>query len=62
MLEELEQEKDKVAELRKHMDRMAEDLVQLEALKGQVVYHKFKIKITEICCMSYFILKNYSHC
>ena len=48
MLEELEQEKDKVAELRKHMDRMAEDLVQLEALKGQVVYHKSIMKITKI--------------
>ena len=46
MLEELEQEKDKVAELRKHMDRMAEDLGQLEALKGQVVYHRSKMKIT----------------
>ena len=60
MLEELEQEKDKVAELRKHMDRMAEDLVQLEALKGQVVYHKSKMKITWNMLhqkMSYFYFK-----
>ncbi len=41
VLEELEQEKDKVAELRKHMDKLTADLVEFEALKKQVTRPSF---------------------
>ncbi len=36
VIEELETEKERVAELRKHCDKMAADLTQLEQLKTQV--------------------------